>query len=87
VSAPFAGAWIAGLESSQRKGGSKYYPFSNLGAYATAGAQVTHAGYPLLAYVHFLQLHGIETPPSACANASLASAPDACRLLLTGVAP
>ena len=65
----------------------QYYPFSNLGAYATTGAQVTHAGYQLPAYVRFLQLHGIETPPSSCATATPASAPDACKLLLTGAAP
>ena len=65
----------------------QYFPFSNLGAYATSGAQVTHAGYQLPAYVRFLQLHGIETPPSSCATATPASAPAACKLLLTGAAP
>jgi hypothetical protein len=65
----------------------QYYPFSNLGAYATRGAFVTHAGYQLPAFVRFLQMSGIEKPDAACATATLAAAPPGCSLLLTGVAP
>ena len=66
----------------------QYYPLSpTLGTYGTSGALVTYSGFQLPAYVRFLQMHGIEQPPTACSTATLASVPSECSIVLTGVAP
>jgi len=65
-----------------------YYPLnSTYGTFGTSGTKVTYPGYQLPAFVRFLQLHGIEAPPSDCASANLANMPADCSLLFKGVVP
>ena len=49
------------------------YPLSSaFGTFGTSGTKISYPGYQLPAFVRFLQLHGIESPPAHCATATLA---------------
>lgn len=85
----YAWPWVDGSDAKQPYLEHPYpfYPLSNLGVFASKGDLVDHGGYQLPAFVRFLQIHGVERVPAACASAVLDTVPQACQLLLTGRAP
>lgn len=88
--------WVDGSSKAQpyRTREYTYYPLSTgLGTFVTpdldpASTPTTqYKGFQLPAFIRFLQLRGIEAPPSACSTASPAAVSSECSLLITGNAP